>query len=162
MHVELLIISTSHNQKEMQWGASADLLSLKSHWTFCILYQQIKDQRYGEVVQILNRELQQHPKVSRTHHGLGLKCQTKININLCSLEQLSLFSASATTDFKTLPLLQTGEREALMFGHYLICMCMHFWYGCDSYEQLVQLHPEVDDYKLYYAQVNLPLCNCNV
>ena len=25
---------------------------------------QIKDQRYGEVVQILNMELQQHPKVS--------------------------------------------------------------------------------------------------
>ena len=26
-----------------------------------------------------------------------------------------------------------------------VCQC--------SYEQLVQMHPEVDDYKLYYAQV---------
>ena len=27
-------------------------------------------------------------------------------------------------------------------------------YPC-SYEQLVQLHPDVEDYKLYYAQVQL-------
>lgn len=29
-----------------------------------MLYLQIKDQRYVDVVQILNMELQQHPKVS--------------------------------------------------------------------------------------------------
>ena len=31
-----------------------------------------------------------------------------------------------------------------------------FSYLCHcSYEQLVQLHPEVDDYRLYYAQVQV-------
>ena len=32
------------------------------------------------------------------------------------------------------------------------CFLTMATYQC-SYEQLVQMHPEVDDYKLYYAQV---------
>lgn len=66
----------------------------------------IKEQKYADVIQMLNIELQHHPK---------------------SRAALSLMG----------------------FCHYKI---QDFASAADCYEQLMRLHPEINDYKLYYAQ----------
>ena len=81
-----------------------------------------------DVVQILNMELQQHPKVQeilyiiRDVHDLCASFYLPFRV-----EQHSLFLASATTDFRILHQQQTGERNITT----TLCTpyCMKFWRG---------------------------------
>ena len=46
------------------------------------------------------------------------------------------------------------EKKLMDTSMMIRCICILTMATCQcSYEQLVQMHPEVDDYKLYYAQV---------
>ncbi|XP_065899336.1 intraflagellar transport protein 70A-like [Dysidea avara] len=70
------------------------------------VYGMIKEQKYAEVVHILNAELQNHPK----------------------------------------------SRAALSLLGFCYYRSQEFSSAADCYEQLTHIHPEVDEYKLYYAQ----------
>ncbi|XP_064618669.1 intraflagellar transport protein 70A-like [Lineus longissimus] len=76
------------------------------------VYGMIKDQRYGEAINILTNQLQTHSK----------------------------------------------SRAALSLLGYCYYQMQDFVNASDCYEQLQMLHPEVEDYKLYYAQSLYKAC----
>ncbi|PVD38568.1 hypothetical protein C0Q70_01184 [Pomacea canaliculata] len=76
------------------------------------IYGLIKDQRYNEAMQILNHQLQSHPR----------------------------------------------SRAALSVLAYCYYQMQDFVNASDCYEQLASLHPEVEEYRLYYAQSLYKAC----
>lgn len=50
------------------------------------------------------------------------------------------------------------SRAALSLLGYCYYHVQDFTNAADCYEQLIQLHPEVEDYKLYYAQSLYGVC----
>ncbi|XP_071106591.1 intraflagellar transport protein 70A-like [Haliotis cracherodii] len=87
-------------------------LQLKEGEYTSTIYGLIKDQRYPEAVQLLNNQLQSHPK----------------------------------------------SRSALSLLAYCYYQMQDFVNAADSYEQLTLMQPDVEEYRLYYAQALHKAC----
>ncbi|KAG2456425.1 TT30A protein, partial [Polypterus senegalus] len=66
---------------------------------------------------------------------------------------------SKTVGTKKLMALSPQSRAALSLLGYCYYHIQDFSSAADSYEQLVQIHPEAEDYKLYYAKSLYKACN---
>ncbi|KAI3360064.1 hypothetical protein L3Q82_013860 [Scortum barcoo] len=88
------------------------------------IYKLIKDGQYVEAIHILSGQLQKHTKF--------------LNLQTYLLSPLFLIVSQS--------------RAALSLLGYCYYHIQDFTSSAECYEQLAQLHPEVEEYKVYYAQ----------
>lgn len=105
-----------------------------------------------DAIQILTVQLQKHPKVcviyciSENPRVCVLNIQS--DCPSVALEKSCRFSVFLLCVFRS----GLQSRAALSLLGYCYYHIQDFGASAECYEQLTQLHPEVEDYKVYYAQ----------